>query len=191
MLKLFICCRSFGTAAIAALALGAVAIPATAGTFYQWRTEEGSFAFADSLRKVPARYRDEMTTRTMASLSGYERFTPIDRTANVRYERELVARLDTLQSRRSVLASAPQHQSMKTPTSIMVRTGNESSPAIQVSSDSGNGPIVMEKVQTRPADGMVTRHSWVVKQGDKVVAVTIPRSHESSTSDILVEESLR
>ena len=191
MQKLISRCRTFGTAAIAALTLGAVAIPATAGTIYQWRTEEGSFAFADSLKKVPARYRTGMTTRDMKSLSGYDRFSPVDRSATSRYERELSVRLDVLQSRRAVLASTWRHPSMKTPTSILLRTGNESSPSIQVASEKGSGPIVMEKVQTRPADGMVTRHSWVVKQGNEVIALTIPRSHVSNPSDVLIEESIR
>ena len=191
MQKLFSCFRTLGTAAFAALMFGAVAMPAGAGTLYQWRTEEGSFAFADSLKKVPARYQDGMTRRSMTSLSGYERFTPVDRTASLRYERAITARLEALQSRRTLLAMAHQRPSMKTANPILLRTGDMSSPAIQVTPESGNGPIVMEKVQTRPQDGIATRHSWVVKQGDKVLAITIPRSHVSRTSDILIEESIR
>ena len=191
MQKLFSCCRMFGTAAIAALALAVLAIPASAGNLYQWRTEEGSFAFADSLTKVPARYRNEMTTRTMESLSGYDRFTPVDRTETTRYERELTARLAALRSQLARPVTAPPPPSMTAANSILLRTGNESAPAIQVTPESGSGPIIMEKVQTRPRDGMVTRHSWVMKQGDKVIAVTIPRSHVSSTSDILIEDTIR
>lgn len=191
MQKLFSCCRMIGSAALAALALGALAIPASAGTLYQWRTAEGSYAFADSLSKVPARYRNEMTTRPMESLSGYDRYTPIDRAATARYERELVARLETLRSRHTRPSIAPRPVSMTAANSILLQTGDRTSPAIQVASESNAEPIVMEKIQTRPRDGIATRHSWVTRQGDRVIAVTIPRSHVSSTSDIQVEDSIR
>ena len=190
MQKLFSRCQMFGTAAIAALVLGAVAMPAAAGTQYQWRTVEGSFAFADSLKKVPARYRNEMTIRRMDSLSGYERFTPVDSNTTATYERQLAARLDALRSQSARWATAPRASSLTAANPILLRTG-DNSPAIQVTPEPGNGPIVMEKVQTRPHDGMVTRHSWVVRQGEKVIAVTIPRSHVSNTNDILIEESIR
>jgi len=191
MQKLFSRCRTLGTAAIAALTLGAVAIPATAGTLYQWRTEEGSLAFADSIKKVPARYQAEMMTRKMASLSDYDRFTPVDDAVNTRYEEELTARLAVLRSRNTRIAPAERAHSMRAPSPILFRTGSESSPSIQVTPERGSGPIVMEKVQTRPENGMITRHSWLVKQGGKVVAVTIPRSHVSNPSEVLIEESLR
>jgi len=191
MQKLFSSCRMIGSAAIAALTLGALAMPASAGTLYQWRTAEGSFAFADSLAKVPARYRGEMTTRSMEPLSGYDRYTPIDHAATARYERELVARLEALRSRHARPASASRTPSMMAANSILLQTGDRTSPAIQVASEPSAGPIVMEKIQTRPRDGLSTRHSWVTKQGDRVIAVTIPRSHVSSTSDIPIEDSIR
>jgi len=191
MQKLFSRCRTFGTAAIAALTLGAVAIPATAGTLYQWRTEEGSLAFADSIKKVPTRYQAEMTTRKMASLSSYDRFTPVDSAVNTRYEDELKARLEVLRARNARIASAtPRPSVQQAPNSILFRTGSESSPSIQITPERGNGPIVMEKVQTRARDGLVTRHSWLVKQGGEVIAVTIPRSRVSNPSEVLIEESL-
>jgi hypothetical protein len=165
---------------------GAVAMPAAAGTVYQWRTEEGSFAFADSLKKVPARYRDEMTTRRMESLSGYERLTPVDNAATARYDRQLAARLDALRSRSARWATPQAISSVMAANPILLSMG-VNSPAIQVTPEAGNGPVVMEKVPSR--DGPVTRHAWVVKQGEKVIAVRLPRSRVYNTSDFPTEQS--
>jgi len=50
-------------------------------------------------------------------------------------------------------------------------------------------PVVVERVRVRPANSMITRHVTVVRQGDRVLTVIKPRSHQHQL-DFPSEEEL-
>ena len=194
MHKLFCCCRMLGAAAVAAWGLGAIAIPAAAGTIYAWRTESGTSAYTDSIKNVPARYRDQVTTRPSRSIANYERLTPVDATATARYQQQLVARLGALRARNAARMAPLQRapESAVASNAIMLPTGGEGSPSIRLTASGGEEPIVVETLLTRPAEKMTTRHSTVVRQGDKILAVTKPRTRVwNLANDVVLEDSLR
>jgi hypothetical protein len=166
--------------------------PASAGTIYSWRTEDGGYAFSDDPDVIPARYRDQTQTRASAKLRDYERYTESDSESGDRYAEDLAARLERQRATNAVPAATGPSRATTAGTSatgprISLRTGSESAPTIDVTPDSGAGPLVVETVFTRPAGKMVTRKSLIVRQGDKTIAVVRPRSVETNPFQIADE----
>jgi hypothetical protein len=166
--------------------------PASAGIIYSWQTEDGTFAFSDDPQAIPVRYRDQAQTRASADLRNYERYTESVSGSGDRYAEELAARLERLRATNA--ESAPEGPSRATAAGasatgprISLRTGNESAPTIDVTTDAGAGPLVVETIFTRPEGKMVTRKSLIVRQGGKTIAVVRPRSVETNTFEIADE----
>jgi hypothetical protein len=93
--------KRWGRAAVAGLVAGTFTLGAAvahAGTLYRWKTENGTIAFADDARRIPARYRDQAQEIPTADLSTYSRFTPIDSDAQTANAEQLAKRLDTLRA---------------------------------------------------------------------------------------------
>ena len=165
--------------------------PASAGTIYSWRTEDGGYAFTDDAEAIPERYRDQARARASGSLGDYERYTRPVPGSGDRYAQELAARLERLRAFNAAtpdprVASAAGAAPATAPR-ISLRTGNDAAPLIDVTPGADAGPLVVETVFTRPRGKILTRRSLVVRQGDKTVAVVRPRSRETNTLDIVDE----
>jgi len=189
--KLLLAWAMFMGAVFAAL-LWLMPEPASAGTIYSWRTEDGGYAFSDDPEVIPARYRDQAQTRASADLRNYERYTESVSGSGDRYAEELEARLEHLRATNAAPAPAGPSRATaagasETGPRISLRTGNESAPTIDVTTDAGAGPLVVETIFTRPKGKMVTRKSLVVRQGGKTIAVVRPRSAETNTFEIVDE----
>jgi hypothetical protein len=166
--------------------------PASAGTIYSWQTDDGGYAFTDDPEAIPARYRDQVRTRASAGLQDYGRYTEPVRGSGELYAEELAERLERLRAINA--APAPVGPGMTTAAGasatgsrISLRTGNASAPTIDVTTDAGAGPLVVETIFTRPEGKMVTRKSLIVRQGGKTIAVVRPRSVETNTFEIVDE----
>jgi hypothetical protein len=156
------------TVAAAALVAG-VALPALAGDIYSWRTEDGSYAFTDDEKAIPARYRPHATARTSTGLAGYERLTTPPRGAGDAYSQRLSQRLAYLRSLNRELDAAQAKPAPKSGlTSLAIATGGLN---LGVPVDDSDGPVFVEKVRFRHHDEMATRHNLVVKQGGRVLTV--------------------
>ena len=77
-----------GGVALAA-GLGLAAQPAQADRMFAWTTEDGVYSYTDDFKKVPARYKEQVTIVDRKSLDDYKRFTPKDAAATGRYEARL------------------------------------------------------------------------------------------------------
>ena len=166
--------------------------PASAGAIYSWQTDDGGYAFTDDPEAIPTRYRDQARTRASAGLKDYERYTEPVRGSGERYAEELAERLEHLRAINAVPAPAGPGRATVAGASatgprISLRTGNESAPTIDVTTDAGAGPLVVETIFTRPEGKIVTRKSLIVRQGGKTVAVVRPRSIETNTFEIVDE----
>ncbi len=169
-----------------------VPAPASAGTIYSWRTEDGTYAFSDDPEAIPMRYRDQVRTRTTAGLRDYERYTQPVLGSGAQYAEELEARLVRLRATNAALAAAGPNTATATGASevgprISLRTGNASAPTIDLTTGAGTGPLVVETIFTRPEGKMVTRKSLIVRQGGKTIAIVRPRSIETNTFEIVDE----
>lgn len=71
-----------------------------------------------------------------------------------------------------------------------VQTVDTPMPVLGVQADTDSDePVVVERVRVRPRHSMVTRHVTVVRQGDRVLSVIKPRSHQHGL-DFPIEEDL-
>jgi hypothetical protein len=84
-------------AAAAWIAVGAAG-GATAKTLYQWKTADGTIAYADDLRRVPERYRSQVQRKTVGSLHSYKRYTPTDSKATAKRSAALAERVEHLRA---------------------------------------------------------------------------------------------
>jgi hypothetical protein len=163
-------------AGIACLTLAGSAF---AGTLYHWTTEEGTYAYTDDKKRIPARYRDQATKRTMKSLRDYERYTPIPRAAEGTYGTRVQARLEGLRDAsrpRAVGASPASGGGSGGYVSVGGggRFGGGTRLAVPVGAGSAGAgePLVVESFRVRKSDGhQSTRHVQVVRRGDEIISV--------------------
>lgn len=172
--------KSFGAhlalAVVAGFVVG-VSAEVLADTVYTWTTEDGTVAYTDEEKRVPAKYRDRVEIKVMDSLEGYHRFTPVDEAA--------VAAEDVAPTTGdAVIATAPAGaiQSPRPGVSVISGGSRYGSGGVIVPTDSGasDEPIVIEKRRVQMSDSMATTHETVVRQGDRVISV---RRNESSQRD--------
>lgn len=163
-----------GAGLVMGLAL-ALAAPAGAGEIYAWRTDDGGYAFADDLRRVPERYRERVEVRQGASVREHERFTPTDDAAMDRYAAGLERRLQDLRRTNARLEEqleARRLARMQRNGGVTVRFSSDGEPILDVPADPADGrPVVIEDVLAKPEGGIMTRNNTVIRRGDQVIAV--------------------
>ena len=180
-----------------AAALGltlALAGPAAA-ELYTWTLDDGSVAYTDDEKAIPARYRDRVEVRATGSLSGYERFTPKDQAASRGYEERLARRLEYLRSLNASpppvgvnVAPAPPRESER----VSLRTGRDSGSAIEIASDPSGEPVVVETVMMRRDGSAVAQPVRITRRGDRILAIEKPRKREWNVlTDVYDEADLR
>jgi hypothetical protein len=171
----------------------AIAAPSSAGPVYSWRTEDGGYAFTDDPKAIPARYRDQATVRTSGRLHDYPRYTPADDKAVERYADKLdqrLAHLRALNAQPVVARNAASARGGAGPAaSLTLDSANEYMPSVEISEAYGDEPIMVDTLFTRPEGKMVTRHSQVVRQGDKVLSIMRPRLREWNVSTDIHDEA--
>ncbi|MCH2171107.1 DUF4124 domain-containing protein [Myxococcota bacterium] len=171
---------------IAALWLCALVSPAWAEPLYRWQTEQGTVAFSDDLAKVPAHFRDQVSTREMLNLRDYARLTHKDREAMGQYQEDLVDRLNALRERVAHLAPTREAEIRSQRQVLSLRTGGPDAPSIELDAgNEGGEPLVVETVTTRPSDRLTTRRSLVVRRGGQTLALVRPRLHEWNVAEDL------
>lgn len=162
--------------------------PAVAGNVYSWVTEDGTHAFTDDPKRIPAMHRGEAKARPLGDLKRYGRYT-VDRTGKG-YTDRLEQRRSDLRERAQADAAMANSQvyvagangqvgrglTYNVPMSGGRAPGGQRGVGMQL--PLGNGmlggndePISVESVRMKPENGQATRHWTIVKQGDRVVAV--------------------
>jgi hypothetical protein len=177
------------TAGLAVIAMGMMlGAPADAGEIYSWQTEDGEAAFADDPKKIPARYRDQVSLRDAQRLGDYERFTTGVGEPTSSYSEQLAARLDHLRrvnvEPRVARSGEGDAQGIA---SIRVQGMN-----LRVNGGDPDDPLIVEEVRVISSGQVVSRHDTVVRQGDRTLAIV--RGHQSGevhgVSNIFDEEDL-
>lgn len=152
-----------------------------ADTVYTWTTEDGTVAYTDEDKRVPAKYRDQVQVKVMDGLDGYHRFTPVEapeEVASVGADASTVATGDGVATAPGTVRVAPT----KPGVSVISGGSRYGSGGVIVPTDSGTSdePIVIEKRRVKRSDSMATTHETVVRQGDRVISI---RRDESSQRD--------
>lgn len=186
---------------IASIFLGVTLLLGTAGSafagnVYSWVTEDGTHAFTDDPKRIPAKHRDEAEARPMGDLKRYARYT-VDRTGKG-YTDRLWQRQTELRDR-----AAAETPAVAAGPAGTVGTGlGYSVPFIGGGSPGGHRaaqmqlglgalgasgsdePITVESVRMRPTAGQATRHWTIVKQGDRVIAVIKGENRDRSPQGV-------
>lgn len=189
-----------------ALALVLVLVGAPGGALaaeriYSWETDEGTLAFTDDPKQIPARYRGAATSRAREDLGRYPRASVSDAAPTVPHADRLARRLAYLRSVNGAVAMVapgiPGQASSEA--AFLVRTsGSSRGVSTQVGFAVSEGPpggaiepIVTDNVRVMPADSDATRHITVVRQGDKILSVVKPQQNQTSVVFDTEEEALR
>jgi len=164
------------------LVVAVVASPALAATVYTWTTEEGTTAFTDDPKRIPAKYKDAATQRTVGSLKNYPRLTE----SSVKYEKpygeRVTERLETLRGPETPAVSAAPPRGAAHPLTLDVSTTDDDD-RISIPVTGIDEPIVTTEHRVRMRDGISTRHVRVTKQGDRILSVQIDRGNPGTISD--------
>jgi hypothetical protein len=152
----------------------AMATSAAGETVYRWTAPDGSVAFTDDAKRIPAQYRDQAQRTRAGDLASYGRYTP---TRTGAYPRE--AQLERLERLRAINAAgealAPRaHAASGTQT--IFQLDNRSSIAIPNDQLVGEEPVVVEQRRVRDRNNISTTHVTVVRQGDRILSVVRPES---------------
>ena len=186
---------------LALVLLGAPGGALAADRIYSWETEEGTLAFTDDPKQIPARYRAVATSRGREDLGRYERASVSATASAVPHADRLDRRLAYLRSLNGAVAMAapgiPGEASSEA--AFLVRTsGSSRGVSTQVGFAVSEGPpgassepIVTDNVRVMPADSDATRHITVVRQGDKILSVVKPQQNQTSVVFDTEEEALR
>ncbi len=173
-----------------AFALGATA---SAGTLYSWKTEDGTFAYSNDKKRIPAKYKGEAKTSKLGKMQNYERFTPGPKVDDKAYTDRIHERLQVLRADDGQALSAGDEARGATDAFVRLGLGgggSDSQIEIPVGDALGDAePVVVEHVRMKPGRGRsTTRHFRVVKQGDRILAVIKDRLVEHRPSKLRQED---
>ena len=90
---------------LGAFLVAGLAGPAFAGNVYTWVTEDGTYAFTDDSKRIPAKHKANAKRRSMGKLTRYERYTEVSSESGKPYAERLRERQYELSG---MNAAAPQ-----------------------------------------------------------------------------------
>jgi hypothetical protein len=171
-----------GKVLVGSLVIAGLAGPAFAGNVWSWRTEDGSFAFTDDSKRIPAKHRAEAKRKSMGKLTRYERFTKLSADVDQPYADRIHERRSELRERTAAVpmgavAVAPRSDETGLAFSVSGSGGRYGDgtrvllPLAGNQTASDDEPTTIESVRVKPRHSMATRHFTVVKKGDRVVSV--------------------
>jgi len=172
----------FGKLLLGALLVVGLAGPAFAGSVWSWRTDDGSFAFTDNPKRIPAKHRAEARRRSMGKLSRYERFTNVSVETDKPYAERIRDRQSDFRAMNSAAPEGAVDGAVRASGTGIVfgvpasggrgRAGSGTSIMVPVDqSHSDAQPTTIESIRVKPHNSLASRHWTVVKKGDRIVTV--------------------
>jgi len=163
--------RAAGVASLLLL----LAVPALAGEIYTWRTEDGTTAFTDDAKAIPARYRAQVKTREAEGIEQYNRYTGPKPGAQSDYAERLAARLEHLRALNDHLyAPAAPTRPVAQPSVAL----NTQDLTIDTPTDGAAAePTLIQKFRTQYPGEEGTRHDTAISRGGKVLTVVKGERH--------------
>lgn len=173
-----------GKILLGGLLISGLAGPALAGNVWSWRTEDGTYAFTDDSKRIPAKYRAEARQRPMGKLTRYERFTEVSAESDKPYAERIRARQSELREMPDstpvgVVAgvagtSTPEVYYGLPASGGRGRAGSGASYLVPLATDrskSDSEPMIIESIRVEPRRSLASRHWTIVKKGDEIVTV--------------------
>jgi hypothetical protein len=166
----------------------ALAAPASAETVYRWTAADGSLAFTDDAKRIPAQYRAHSKRSQSGDLANYERYTPTKASAESS-EARLAARLQRLREINAGSSAGAVAPAEASGAQTILQLDNRTSIAIPNDEAGSDDPIVVEERRVRDRNNMTTTHVTVVRQGDRILSIVRPES-SYGRADWATEEDL-
>ena len=169
-----------GNFLLGAFLVAGLAGPAFAGNVYSWVTEDGTYAFTDDSKRIPAKHRAEARRRPMGKLTRYERYTPVSSESREPYADRIRAQHQELRETTSAAPTGAVAGAMQPENGLVYAVpasgdGATQGAAVQVpiggTADAGSGVNTIESIRVKPVQSMATRHWTVIKNGDRIVTV--------------------
>lgn len=172
----------FGKILLGSLLIAGLAGPAFAGNVWSWRTDDGSYAFTDDSKRIPAKHRAEARRRSMGKLTRYERYTEINADVDKPYTERLRERRETLRemsegAHYGAVIGAVRPDAAGLAFAVPAsggrgRAGAGTSVILPIDQTSSDGPATtIESIRVKPRNSLASRHWTVVKKGDRIVTV--------------------
>ena len=182
---------------ILAVAVLAVAAPASAKVVYRWKTDDGVYAFTDDAKRIPEKYRPQAKASSLRPLHTYERYTPAQRSGTDAYAKRMaksaeeMSRVNARVSGRGALPAAGGSSRWPSDEAVLrVGTAGQSEVDVQTGGLGSGEPIVIEQKRFYVPGLDSTRTDTIVRQGGRILAVTKPLAHQDDISDIESESNL-
>lgn len=165
--------QTFATHVVISLVAGflvGVSAEVLADTVYKWTTEDGVVSYTDDQKHIPSRYRDQVETRPMQRLDGYDRYTPLGRQPGM--PETAPAHVAAARGSETIVVEGGG-------SGMSVMTGGtrygqggmivpiDAAPTTTASSE----PVVIENRRVKRSDSMATSHETVVRQGDRIISI--------------------
>ena len=143
------------------------------------------------------RYRAAAEKVSTGALAEYGRYSPVDGQAAAAHGERLAAhieRLRDLNARLDAMHGALDAAQIGAPAGagddVHVRLNDRGATSIETAvADAGGDPVIVEEVRMRVPETNVTRHSTIVRRGERVITIRRPRSHETYVPGVLEYES--
>ena len=167
-----------------AIAIVALASPSLAHTVYGWTTEDGTAAYTNDPKRIPAKYKDSAKRQTLGKLKDYPRLTRSDVKVASSYAQRVQARLEKLRAGLPSVSAGPSVA--EHPITIDVSMGSGKGGQDQISipvSSLGREPIVTEEFSVRMRDGIATRNLQIIRQGDEILSVRLARKNQRKINE--------
>lgn len=143
------------------------AAPATAEVVYSWTTDDGTLAFTDDQKKIPARYEKVVKERTLESLRSYPRLT---------IEAPAVRPVAPVAPVRQAVTSRSAQQAVSPEDGLSVVVGGTrygaNATVVPVGSHAEDaGPTIIREFRVKPRDSMATTHQTVITRDGRVISI--------------------
>jgi hypothetical protein len=164
------------------LAVAAVAAPTLAGTVYSWTTEDGTAAYTDDPKRIPAKYKKQVEKRQLGKLKNYKRFTESQVKQDTPYEQRVNDRLGALREGPPAVSAAPPGREGGVRYGVGIGAPDNDQISFPVG-EASDEPFVTSEHRIRTRNSIATQDVQVTKQGDKVISVRISAPNQRSVSE--------
>lgn len=171
-----------GRILLGTILVAGLAGPALAGNVYSWVTEDGTHAFTDDAKRIPAKHRAEAQKRTLEKLTRYERYTEVASETRKPYAERIRDRQTELRTKSATapmgaVAGAVQSQETGLVYSIPANGGNGTGMGAQIDVPIGGsgspdaGRTTISDIRVQPEHSMASRHWTVVERDGRPVTI--------------------
>lgn len=164
------------------LAIAGVAAPSLAGTVYSWTTEDGTSAFTDDPKRIPAKYKNKAERRQLGKLKNYKQYTESKIKHETPYEKRVAERLEGLRAPEPPAVSAgPPGRDDRVRYGLGIGAPDNDQVSFPVGQS--DEPFVTSEHRIRTRESIATQDVQVTKQGDKVISVRISAPNQRKISE--------